>query len=179
MVLLKKITFPLLSVMGMLFQGVGHADPVNISVTGKVVAGSCTVGVALTSGQLVNLGSLGRTQLLSAGSASEWKSFTLNLSNCPSEITKSSVTFTGTPDNNDMTLFANGAPSPTAATGVAVQMASDNDHNVILSNNSTLTANVDGSQNITFPLAARLYTPTGGVRPGDITSTVLVNFTYQ
>ncbi|MEX2944478.1 fimbrial protein [Serratia fonticola] len=147
---------------------------------GKVIAASCTVNPVLVGGQEVNLGTLGRTQFQHASDAGEWKSFTLSLTNCPVGTSQTAVTFTGTPDSTDATLFANTEPAVTAALGMAVQMAKDANRNEVLSTGSTMTVNVDtftGTAN--FPLAARLYTPSGGVQAGQVSSSVLVNFTYQ
>ncbi|MBK5071720.1 type 1 fimbrial protein [Budviciaceae bacterium CWB-B4] len=166
----------LLSVLAVLSGPKVHAADVNI--TGRVTAAACTVSPILAAGQEVNLGSVGRTKFQNANDTGDWKSFTLNLTNCPTGTTKSTVTFNGTPDGTDNTLFANTEPSASAATNMAVQLAQDADHNVILSNNSTMTVNIDAGS-ATFPLAARLYTPLGTAGVGQVSSSVLVNFTYQ
>lgn len=179
MVTLNKIINALLMFAGLLFYSTGYADPVQINVTGKVIAAACTVDSGLASGQTVDLGTLGRTSLLHPGDAGDWRSFTLSLSNCPPGSSSSTVTFTGTPDSHDVSLFANTGPALTAAQNVAVQIAKDSDRSIILSNTSTFTVAVDSSHNAIFPLAARLFTPVGGVQAGAVVSTVLVNFTYQ
>lgn len=152
----------------------------NVNITGKVIAATCSVSTSLTSGQQVDLGTLGRTKFQFANDAGEWQSFSLQLNNCPEGTKRSTVTFTGTPDDNDATLFANTEPETSAAKNIAIEMAKDADRSVVLSNNSTMTVDVDtASKSATFPLAARMYTSVGGVQPGNVTSTVLVNFTYQ
>lgn len=155
-----------------------HATDVNI--TGKVIASSCTVSPVLVAGQEVNLGALGRTQFLHANDAGTWKSFALNLTNCPAGTTTVKATYTGTPDGTNATLFANTEPVATAALNMAVQMAKDSDHTAVLSTGSVMSVDVDTQTGTaTFPLAARLYTPTGGTLAGQVSSSVLVNFTYQ
>ncbi|MBW7981904.1 fimbrial protein [Enterobacillus tribolii] len=158
----------------------GAQADATLNFSGKLVAPACTVGSTLAAGQNVDLGSTGRVQLQHANQAGEWQEFDLVLTNCPTGTTKSTVTFTGTPDGVNDTLFANAEPTDTAATHVAVQMAERGNLSNVLSNGSTLEKNVDSTaKTVTFPLAARLYTPDGGARAGKVKATVLVNFTYQ
>lgn len=155
-------------------------EAADVTITGKVIASSCTVSPVLVAGQEVNLGTLGRTKFQFANDTGDWKSFSLNLTNCPAGTSQTTVTFTGTPDGNDATLFANTEPAATAASNMAVQMVKDADHSAVLSTGSTMTVNVDTlTGTATFPLAARMYTPSGGAQAGNVTSSVLVNFTYQ
>lgn len=162
------------------FIEASRAADTTISVSGKVVAASCTVSSELQSGQEVDLGTVGRTHFLHANDAGNWQNFSLKLADCAASTSKATVTFTGTPDGTDSTLFANTESTETAATNMAVQIAKESDHSAVLSNASTMTIDIDSSsQTATFPLAARLYTPTGNVSPGNVSSSVVVNFTYQ
>lgn len=156
------------------------AQAADVNITGKVIASSCTVSPVLAAGQTVDLGTLGRTRFQFANDAGTWKSFTLNLTNCPAGTSTVKATYTGTPNGTDATLFANTEPVATAAPNMAVQMAKDSDHTAVLSTGSTMDVTVDTlTGTATFPLAARLYTPTGGAQAGQVSSSVLVNFTYQ
>ena len=154
--------------------------PTTVNITGRVIAAACTVDTTLAGGQSVDLGSVGRTNVQHPGQSGQWISFSLKLINCPAGTSKSTVLFTGTPDNTDSTLYANIEPSETAASHIAIQLANDENRGSILSNNSTMTVSIDAaSRTAIFPLAARLYTPTGEVSPGKVSATVLVGFTYQ
>jgi minor fimbrial subunit len=156
------------------------ATAADVVITGRVTAASCTVSPILAGGQSVDLGTLGRISFQTAGDAGSWVPFVLSLTACPAGTSRTTVTFTGSPDSADPTLFANTEPAATAASHMAVQLAKDADRSVVLSDNSTMTVDIDGvSKTVTFPLAARLYTPSGGVAAGQITSTVLVSFIYQ
>lgn len=156
------------------------AEAADVTVTGKVIASSCTVSSSLAGGQDVNLGTLGRVRFQNANDTGDWRSFSLNLTNCPAGTSQATATFTGTPDGTNTTLFANSEPMATAAPNMAVQMVKDTDHSAVLSNASTMTVNIDTlAGTATFPLAARLYTPVGGAQAGQVSSSVLVNFTYQ
>lgn len=168
----------LLSALAVLPGTKAQATDVNIS--GQVIASSCTVSPVLAAGQTIDLGTLGRTHFQFANDAGTWTSFALNLTNCPAGTSQTTVTFTGTPDGTNATLFANTEPALTAAPYMAVQMAKDADHTAVLSTGSVMTVAVDAlTGTATFPLAARLYTPTGGAQAGQVSSSVLVNFTYQ
>lgn len=170
----------LLAVSAVLFSTSLMASPITLNVTGNVIAAACTVDTTLAGGQQVQLGDVGRTKLQNVGEAGPWKSFSLQLINCPTGTSFSTATFTGTADSSDTTLFANTEPATTAAAQVAVQMADDNNRGTVISNNGSMTVSVDSTaKTAIFPLAARLYTPTGGVQPGSVSATVLVNFTYQ
>lgn len=176
----KRVLFINMLLPALAFQPGTKVEAADVTITGRVMAASCTVSPVLAGGQEVDLGTLGRTRLQNAGEAGDWKSFSLNLSNCPAGTGQSTVTFTGTPEGAGGMLFANTEPAATAASNIAVQIAKDTDHNAVLSNGSVMTVNVDTlTRTATFPLAARLYTPSGGVQAGQVSSSVLVNFTYQ
>lgn len=157
-----------------------QAEAGDLTIAGKIIAASCTVSPLISGGQEVNLGTVGRTKFQRANDVGEWKSFSLNLTGCPTGTTETTVQFTGTAAGTDSSLFANTEPAATAATNIAVQLAKDADHDLVLSNGSTMTVNVDNAtKTATFPLAARLYSPSGNAQPGQVSSSVMVNFTYQ
>lgn len=154
---------------------------VNLDIIGLVVAAPCTVSPVLEAGQSVSLGSLSSSKFKNPGDAdTTWHNFSLELTNCPGGTTQSTVTFSGTADANDATLFANTEPPASAAPNMAVQVSQQSNNSVIVSNGSTMTVNVN-TQNGTasFPLAARMKTPKGNTQAGNVTSTMLVSFTYQ
>lgn len=170
----------LLSAITVLLGTMVEAVGADIKVTGKVIASSCTVNTVLAGGQEIDLGTLGRTRFQHANDAGDWKSFTLNLTDCPPGTTLIKATYTGTQDGVDATLFANTEPAITAAAHMAVQMAKDADRSAVLSSGSTMTANVDTlTGNATFKLAARMYTPSGRAYAGRVSSNVLVSFEYK
>lgn len=158
-----------------------RGEAVDLNLHGNVIAAACTVSMTLAQGQSVSLGELGRSKFQRSGDADpNWHNFSLDLTLCPAGTTRSTVTFTGTPDGVDATLFANTASSGAAATNIAVQLSKQSDNTAILSDGSTMTVNVNtGAGTATFPLAARMKTPTGDVGAGIVNSTVLVDFTYQ
>lgn len=171
------ITMLLPNILGLVST---FAEAADLHITGRVIAASCTINGFSGGGQNINLGDLGRSQLQNSNHGGGWTSFTLTLSNCPTGTNQASVTFTGIPDSRDPSLYANTEQAETAATGVSIQLVKDNDHSIILSSASTMSVDVDDiTRTASFPLAARLYTLQGGVQAGRVSSSVIVNFTYQ
>ena len=158
-----------------------RADVVNVNITGLVIAPSCTINPVLVAGQPVSLGSPRSDTLQNSGDADPvWNNFTLELTHCPLATSSSTVTFTGTPDADDASLFANTEPVGSAASNVAIEISRQSDHSAIISNGSTLTERVATvTRTVSFPLAARIKTPTGNVTGGAVSASVLVDFTYN
>ncbi|HBT4792456.1 TPA: type 1 fimbrial protein [Klebsiella quasipneumoniae subsp. similipneumoniae] len=157
------------------------SNTITLNISGKILTGTCTVSPVLIAGQQVPLGSLERSKFKSPGAADpNWHNFSLELTNCSAGITTSTVTFSGAEDSNDRLLFANTEPELSAAKNMAVQISRQDNNNEILSNGSSMTVNVN-NQNGTasFPLAARMITPVGNATAGEVSSLVLVTFTYQ
>ncbi|MFG6655065.1 fimbrial protein [Scandinavium sp. M-37] len=153
-------------------------DLVNINVQGRVTATPCTVDAGSVS-QTVDFGQILGTNLVTAGAASDWKSFQVKVMNCPAATVTAIATFSGIPDSSDAALYSNGS-SPGDATNIAIQVAEDADKSSIKSNGTSMSINIDPvSHAAIFPLAGRVITPTGDAGPGRINSVVLMTFTYQ
>lgn len=150
----------------------------NINLDGKITAAACTVETKLANGLNINLGKTLYTSMQNSGDGGAWSDFSLNLTSCPRGTNRSTMTLSGIVDNDDSSLFINTATGESAATNVAVQLANQTNRSQILSNNSQVTVAINNNQ-ASFPLSARMYTPSGGVTPGLVKTTVLVNFTYQ
>ncbi|MGL5387207.1 MAG: fimbrial protein [Serratia sp. (in: enterobacteria)] len=172
-VLVKYSTLALL-VMASSYNA-AMADPVNINITGKVVASPCVVNNN-NSNLNVDLGTnIQATTLATAGAGTTPTPFNLSLTACPLGTSNVTVTFTGT---------AAAAPQTTmykntgAATPLAVEL-SISDLGTILSNNVSVTRPVQAGGTVTFPLSARAVTATGNVIPGTIVALVQANFTYN
>ena len=156
------------------------AEAADVNISGKVIAAACTVSSSLAAGQAVPLGTLGSTSFQSSGDADPtWHPFTLDLTNCPAGTTTSTATFSGTPDVTDDQLFANTEPAASAATNIAVEVKQSNNSSIV-HNGSTMTIEVNATaRTASFPLEARMKTPLGNVQAGNVSSTMLVDFTYQ
>lgn len=159
----------------LLSTGAPAADTVTINITGKVVASPCTVDSNGTYN--VNLGqNISAATLSASGSGSGWVPFDVTLSSCPSGTSSVTITFSGTPDSDDGTRYANTTGNGYAQR-VAVELQDTSGSNA--GNGKTLTKNVAGDKTVKFPLQARAYSAKGGVSPGNISAQVLMNLTYN
>ena len=173
----KCLCYLTTSISAVLFAGnLYAADTVNINVTGKVIASPCTTLNGNSNALNVDLGQdIQAYSLEAAGSGSTLTKFDLPVTGCPASTTNVKVTFTGTPDGTDATMWANNAADAAANTAVELSEQTSGD---ILSNNSSLTGAVeDGST--TFKLQARVYSTAGKVMPGDVSSAIVASFEYQ
>lgn len=149
---------------------VASAVDVTITVTGQVVAKPCNIE---TTNANVDLGGIPTFSLASAGAASDWKTVTLNLSDCPIGTSKVKATFSGTSD-----LTGNYFLNQGTATNVALQLADSSGSNVV--NGGSLTSQVSDSTLATsFNLEVRAITPSGSATQGSIKSTINVTYTWQ
>ena len=147
----------------------------DVTITGSVVAFPCEVDTDSLS-QSVDMGRVSTSGLASPRSGHTWKTFNINVINCP-KIPGGRLTarFQGTPAGEDSTLYANSG----SAKNVAVQMAQRANPDAIQGNGSTMTVEVSDSGAATFAMLARLYSEKGGATQGTIASEVQFNFTYQ
>lgn len=154
---------------------VAMAAPLNINITGNVVASPCTVNNG-NNDLNVDLGTtIQASTLVTAGSSTPPKGFSLSLTGCPVGTNNVTVTFTGTAAAAPQTsMYSNTG----TATPLAVEL-SITDFGTILSNNVSVTRPVQAGGIVTFPLSARAVTSTGSVAPGTIIALVQANFTYN
>lgn len=151
---------------------ISHADPININITGNVVASPCVVNNSV-SDLNVDLGKTIQAATLEvAGSGTTAVPFNLALTACPAGTSNVKVTFTGTADTTQTTMYKNTG----TATPLAVELSSGS---TILGNNGTLTQTVQTDKTVTYALSARAVTSTGSVTPGSINAVVQANFTYN
>lgn len=150
---------------------------VSLNVKGNIYFLPCDVSTD-TKYQEVNFGSLPNIDFQTAGNASEWKTFNLNVENCPAGTTKAMVKFDGVTDSDDATHFANMAASD-AAQNIALQITNA-DHSTTYKNQDQMTIAINSSTGMgVFPLAARLYSTQGSATVGNFESVVQLTFTYQ
>lgn len=156
------------------------ADPVDIIITGNIISNPCVLSMDADNNQYVNFDKVDASRLRSKNDAGNWADFSITLVNCPKGTLSATLTFTGPTDSTDPTLWNNVAAADSAAENVAIQLAKTNDKNTVLSQNSTMTENVDKTtDSVIFPLSARLITPTGNVTQGSVSSYVDINIEYN
>ncbi|MDM2734938.1 MULTISPECIES: fimbrial protein [Citrobacter] len=156
-----------------LFSTAVQADP-SVSVSGNVVASPCTVDTG-TVNKTVELGTLQRRDLQTAGEGGEWQDFDLLLTNCPAGTATVTALLSGTVDTQDATAWKNSGSS----TNMALRIAS-RDHNTTWAPGSSLRQSVSiSTRSASFPLSARMFTPQGSATAGTFQSVMNVDFTWQ
>lgn len=155
---------------------IAHAADTTINLTGKVIAGACTIS---NSGSYnITLVDVNAATLNPANSYGAWKTIDVTLTNCPAGTTSVTATFGGTADTADGTKYAN-LLGLGFASNVSVQLQNRSGTVADRGVGSTMTAYVDGSHNALFDLQARPYSKNGNATAGSINSVVLMNFTYN
>lgn len=145
-----------------------QAADVTITVNGKVVAKPCTVS---TVNATVELGDIYTFSLVSAGSASEWHSVALDLSNCPVGTSRVVASFSGTADSTG--YYKN------LGTAGNIQLELQDDGGTTLNAGATKTVQVDEStQSAHFPLRVRALTVNGGATQGTLQTVINVIYTW-
>ncbi|WP_421512493.1 fimbrial protein (plasmid) [Enterobacter sp. JS8-1] len=148
-------------------------DPVTLNITGNVVASPCQVSSDSIT-KSVDLGqNIQASSLQTAGSATNWVNFDINLNSCPAGTTKAIMTMHGTADLfNPADMYRNTG----TATNLAVQVQSQAGDQ--LGDTKTISGTI-ASNAYTYNLRARAYTQNGSVMPGSISSVVTATFEYQ
>ena len=169
-----------LAIIAALFSVSSYAsDPVTINVTGKVVASPCTFDTA-NSSLNIDLGEKGAADMVNPVSTLPEKPFNLVMKDCPAGTTNVIATFSGT-DAADLTN-GNAFKNMGTATNMVIQVKPKNGNwdAVSFKNGSTLTLPVNTTEKKAyFALATRAITWTGGVSPGTVSASIVVDFTYQ
>ena len=159
-----------------LFAGSAMADPVTLTINGRVIAAACTTGTSAS--YTIDLGqSIAASALNTAASGSTYVPQDVVLSNCPVGTNTVTATFSGTADSANPTMYANSTGAG-YATNVAVELQNAT-ASTDVGNSGTMTVNTDASRKATFPLKARAYSKNGGTTPGNISTVVMMNFTYN
>lgn len=165
--------------------GISHsvlAYDAKITIRGTVKASPCKID-AVGGDVNVDLDEAGeiKAHTLTAGKGSNWKDFSLDLSECPTSTTEVTAKFSGEPATESSELYKNIATT-TPAGAVQIEMVESTSGGGVsrLGNNSTMKVLVDHKTNkATFPLKARVFSANGGVTPGSVEGVVQVEFTYK
>ena len=145
-----------------------------LNITGDVLASACIVESS-SANQEIDFEQLRSTDLKEAGSNTDWKPFTIKLVNCPVTTRQATVMFTGNPDRDDPTLYANNG----TAKNIAVQLVTEADKTAVKGDKSKLTVPVTAEHSALFSLAGRLYSVKGNASSGTFNSLVQLSFTYN
>ena len=145
-----------------------------ITINGKVTAAACTIDSSGT--YAITMPDVTAATLNLANSFGDWRNLDVTLSNCPAGTSSVTATFDGTVADTSKYANATGAGY---ATNVSVQLQNRSGTVADKGKNSTMTVNVDASKNVTFDLQARPFSAAGGATVGNISTVVLMNFTYN
>ncbi|CAI0820521.1 putative fimbrial protein SthD [Serratia fonticola] len=145
-----------------------QAADVTITVSGKVVAGPCTVSTSKAS---VALGDIYSSDMISAGAASEWKPVTLSLTGCPIGTSQVTATFSGTADATG--YYKN------MGTAGNIQIELQDDKGTKLNNGIKKAVSVvDATKSASFPLKVRALSVNGAATQGTIQAVISITYTY-
>ncbi|MDR1750482.1 MAG: type 1 fimbrial protein [Enterobacter cloacae] len=170
---MKKLSVLAAAIIAMMNTSAQAGDPVTLNITGNVIASPCQVSSDSIT-KSVDLGqNIQASSLQTAGAATSWVNFDINLNSCPAGTTVAIMTMHGTADlNNPGDMYRNTG----TATNLAVQVQSQAGDQ--LGNTKTISGTI-ASNAYTYKLRARAYTQNGGVMPGSISSVVTATFEYQ
>lgn len=165
-----------LIVSATLFCSGTRSEPVNINVTGKVVAATCTIdnhGI-----YNVDFGKNIKTSALSqANSSTPWQAFNIILSRCPAEISHVTVGFSGRADPTDDSRYAN-MMGISYAQNVSIELQKITG-SINAGNGKNISTAVKSDRKAIFDMQARVYSKMGDATPGNITAIVIMNFSYN
>lgn len=150
------------------------SSAVRIDINGTVVASPCVVNGGQDSLSVPLGDNIQADGLAAAGSTTDWANFTLALTACPTSTSSFSVAFSGTPDGDDATMYANTG----TATNLKLELSTQSG-NMTLSNNSAINNVVIPSSHAYDLLLRTRAVSKGSVMPGSIIGQVQATFTYQ
>lgn len=145
-----------------------------INISGTIKASPCKIDVP-SGGVNVDLGQdIQASTLSDAGSATEWKPFTIVLTECPTTTSAAIMKLDGMPDEFENTMFANTGSAGQVQIEVQSQAGAPLYHGVEIT--QPVSTNAQGTA---FEMKARAYSSQGKATPGSIVGTVQATFTYQ
>ncbi|WP_051880491.1 fimbrial protein [Buttiauxella noackiae] len=160
----------------MTLTNISQADPVNINITGKIIASACTIDAA-NSNLNVDLGSIPISTMNQAGNTSPYKIFDLILKDCPLSTTSVTAAFSGELAPGGSTDYNNTGTAQNI--NVQLKESQSGGNGRFLGPGTTLTKSVAVDHTATFHMGARAIASSSDVMPGTVVSLSQVTFTYQ
>ncbi|MEO2216186.1 fimbrial protein [Chromobacterium vaccinii] len=174
---MKKIVTAALIGLGVYSSGAMAADG-KITVTGNIVAQTCTIAGTSGTNVTVNLPTVGASSLASTGQTAGATPFAINLSNCPSSLKSAQTRFEVGPTVNPTSgnlLNSTGAGS---ASNVEVQLLNNTFNAINLSTNANSQQVAISGGAATMGYYAQ-YIATGAAGAGSVNTSVQYSMTYQ
>ncbi|ENA0608719.1 type 1 fimbrial protein [Enterobacter bugandensis] len=158
---------------GFSMLGSSYAADSQLNISANIVAPTCKIA-ATSVNQRVDLGKGRIVDLNQPNAATAWKSFKVELNDCPDSLREVVATFSGTPDVKAADYYLNSG----TANDIAVEVKDAADK-FILSNGSTITTSVDTQHNAAFDMKGRMITPSGKPTSGSVSATIELSFTFR
>ncbi|OAT53458.1 type 1 fimbrial protein [Kluyvera georgiana ATCC 51603] len=152
---------------------------VEIDMSGTVIASTCDVETADTL-QTIFIGNFASTLFTTVGDVSPTADLLIRLNNCSSGISGATVTFSGTPDNDNNKLLALSDTSESGgmATGVGVEILDANKNSVAINADSESQPLKEGDNN-TLTFFLRYKATKIPVTAGNASSVMYFDLSYQ
>lgn len=155
------------------------SDTIQVQVTGQIITAVCEVGLDNT----VSLGQVARQDLSVPGGNSAPTAFVVKLFQCSPELSKVTITFSGTPYTADpafsQVIYANELADGAQDVGLQI-LNMDGNSFINLANGVDYTMPLDTeTHSKMLYFIARMYTPHGTPTSGNFKSAVTLSFTYQ
>ena len=176
---MSKRRIGLLALSMMMPVAYASDNGVEIDMSGTVIASTCDVETADTL-QTIFIGNFASTLFTTVGDVSPTADLLIRLNNCSSGISGATVTFSGTPDNDNNKLLALSDTSGSGgmATGVGVEILDANKNSVAINADSESQPLKEGDNN-TLTFFLRYKATKIPVTAGNASSVMYFDLSYQ
>ena len=145
----------------------------NVSVTGRLTAGTCEWGVG-GGDQTVTLDTIHLSQL-KLGQVAGLKTFSLSLTNCSAGMVSATFTFSGTPDSTDTLRYRNTG----SATGVAIELQSSDGKTIGADGTDNRRTAIVTSGQVSLPLQVGYWRVAARATTGTVRSSATFTIAYN
>ncbi|MEP8888259.1 fimbrial protein [Enterobacter roggenkampii] len=173
-----KIVLPLM--LAVMFSiSFCEAHDGSVTITGTIQDNTCEVAPD-SQNKKVEMGDYAREQFRQKGDSSAMKPFTINLDNCGPAASGAKVTFSGTPDTTDNTLFAleTGVEEETAS-GLALGIYENNGQKISPNSSSSSVPLKPKQASVALDFTARYVAVNDSVTVGSAQTTVTFSVLYD
>lgn len=169
----RYFNFVILLLAMIFVSSVGAEGGTALTFTGEVKASPCTVDAA---SKQVELGTYYISTMAKKG---DYVKFTVTLSSCPNGTSSVTAMFSGNADASSPQSYYANTTAEGAASGIHIELATDETTPVGLGNGKTLKATVDSNKQVKFKLQARVNKDDSIPTPGLIQTTVDITYEYS
>lgn len=175
---MKKIVSVLAIGLGLYSAGAMAADG-TITITGDIVANTCTVTGSAGKNVTVTLPTVGASSLATVGQTAGATPFSISLSSCPAGLTSAKTNFEVGSTVNPVTGNLKNSTAPGSATNVEVQLLSNSFQGInVATNANSQTVPISGGT-ATMSYYAQYIATGGAAAAGTVNTSVQYSMTYQ